>query len=153
MYTSLTIADPLFLRLIQECLSLENRLGCHGATDLVLKTDNNSQGLQGIKKLVFESDWKACLSEASQHPLLPKLPLISPGPNCGTWVWIMAHWAQLHYRLCIPLSPSVLTRPFGVVHTTGFVWYTTWLVPGNTFAPLGLKSNYDIHSATRLISN
>ena len=40
---------------------------------------------------------------------------------------------------------------FGVVHTTWFVWYTTWLVPGNPFAPFGLNSNYDIHSATRLI--
>ena len=35
---------------------------------------------------------------------------------------------------------------FGVVRTT-------WLVPGNPFAPLCLNSNYDIHSATRLISN
>ena len=26
---------------------------------------------------------------------------------------------------------------------------TTWLVPGNPFAPLGLNSNYDIHSATK----
>ena len=33
------------------------------------------------------------------------------------------------------------------------LWCTTWLVPGNSFAPLGLNSNYDIHSATRLISN
>ena len=56
MYTSLTIADPLSLRLMQECLSLESKLNCHGATDLVLKTDNNSQDLRGIKKLVFESD-------------------------------------------------------------------------------------------------
>ena len=40
-----------------------------------------------------------------------------------------------------------------VVHTTWFVWCTAWLVPGNPFAPLGLNSNYDIHSATRLISN
>ena len=56
MYTSLTIADPLSLRLVQECLSLESKLNCHGATDLVLKTDNNSQDLRGIKKLVFESD-------------------------------------------------------------------------------------------------
>ena len=67
MYTSLTVADPLSLRLVQECLSLENKLDCHSASDLVLKADNNSQGLRGIKKLILESDWKACLSEASQH--------------------------------------------------------------------------------------
>ena len=28
---------------------------------------------------------------------------------------------------------------------------TTWLVPGNPFAPLGLNSTYDIHSTTGLI--
>ena len=67
MYTFLTIADPLSLRLVQGYLSLESKLNCHGATDLVLKTDKNSQDLRGIKKLVFESDWKACLSGASQH--------------------------------------------------------------------------------------
>ena len=67
MYTSLTIVDPSSLRLVQECLSLENKLDCHGATNLVLKADNNSQGLRGIKKLILESDWKARLSEASQH--------------------------------------------------------------------------------------
>ena len=36
---------------------------------------------------------------------------------------------------------------FGVVHTTWFVWCTTWIVPGNPFAPLGLNSNNDIRSA------
>ena len=73
MYTSLTIADPLSLKLVQEYLSLENKLDCHSATDLVLKADNNSQGLRGIKKLILESDWKACLSEASQHQSLTTL--------------------------------------------------------------------------------
>ena len=66
MYTSLAIADPLSLTLVQKCLSLEDKLDCHGVIDLVLKADN-SQGLWGIKKLIIESDWKACLSEASQH--------------------------------------------------------------------------------------
>ena len=32
------------------------------------------------------------------------------------------------------------------------MWRTTWLVPGNPFAPLGLNSNYDIHSTTGLTS-
>ena len=67
MYTSLTIADPLSLRLVQECLSLENKLDCHSETDLVLRVDNNFQGLWGIKMLILESDWKYCLSETSQH--------------------------------------------------------------------------------------
>ena len=48
---------------------------------------------------------------------------------------------------------SVLARPFWSGGTTWFVWCTTWLVPANPFASLCLNSNYDIHSATRLISN
>ena len=109
MYTSLTIADPLSLRLVQECLSLESKLDCHGATDLVLKTDNNSQDLRGIKKLVLSLTGKPVSVKQVNvrvHPLLPKLPLIPLGPNCGTWLWIMAHKAQLHCRLCIALSPD-----------------------------------------------
>ena len=35
MYTFLAVANPQSLRLIQECLSLENKLDCHGVTDLV----------------------------------------------------------------------------------------------------------------------
>ena len=34
MYTSLAVANPQSLRLIQEYLSLENKLDCHGATNL-----------------------------------------------------------------------------------------------------------------------
>ena len=67
MYSSLAAVDPLSLRLIQECQSLENKLDCRGVTDLVLEADNNSQGLRGIKKLILETDWKACLNEASRH--------------------------------------------------------------------------------------
>ena len=52
------------------------------------------------------------------------------------------------------LTSSVFSLGFfSVVPTTWFVWRTTWLVPGNPLAPLGLNSNYDIHSGTRLISN
>ena len=39
-----------------------------------------------------------------------------------------------------PLKVSVLLCLFEVVRTTWFVWCTTWLVPGNPFAPLGLKA-------------
>ena len=69
-YSTLAVICTHFwqsLRLIQECLSLENKLDCHGVTDTVLKADNNPQGLQGIKKLIFDTDWKICLSEASRH--------------------------------------------------------------------------------------
>ena len=110
MYIFLTIADPLqSLRLMQEGLSLESKLNCHGATDLVLKTDNNSQDLRGIKKLVFELDWKACLSEASQHlstSLATKIATHTTWPKLWDMAWIMAHKAQLHCRLYIVLSPD-----------------------------------------------
>ena len=109
MYTSLTIADPLSLTLVQKCLSLEEKLDYHGVTDLVLKADNNSQGLRGIKKLIFESDWKAVSVKqvnTGVHLFLPKLPPIPLGPNCGTLLWIMVHKAQLHCRFYIALSPD-----------------------------------------------
>jgi len=110
MYTSLAVANPQSLRLIQECLSLENKLDCYGVTDLVLKANNNPQGrLQGIKKLILNTDWKSVSVkqvDTRAHPLLPKSPLTPPGPNCWTWLWIMAHKAQLHYRLSTALSPD-----------------------------------------------
>ena len=59
----LAVANPQPLRLIQESLSLENKLDCHGATDLVLTILKVYTGY--IKKLILDSDWKACLSEAS----------------------------------------------------------------------------------------
>ena len=87
------IGNPQSLRLVQECLSLENMLDCHGVTDLVLKADNNPQGLRGIKKLILNTDWKISVSvkqvETRAHPLLPKSLLTTPGPNCGTWLWII----------------------------------------------------------------
>ena len=56
MYTSLAVANPQSLRFIQECVLLENKLECHGVTDLVLKADNNPQDLRGIKKLILDTD-------------------------------------------------------------------------------------------------
>ena len=47
-------------------------------------SDNNPQGLRGIKKLILDTDWKICLVDTRAHPLLPKSPLTPPGPNCGT---------------------------------------------------------------------
>ena len=55
MYTSLSVANPQSLRLIQERLLLENKLDCHSVTNLVLKANNNPQGLRGIKKLILDT--------------------------------------------------------------------------------------------------
>ena len=61
-----------------------------------------------------------------------------------------------NHCMTVPNNASWLAllqcSPFSVVRTTGFVWCTTWLVPGNRFAPLGLNVIYNIHSATRLLS-
>ena len=110
MYTSLTIADPLSLRLMQECLSLENKLDCQGATNLVLKADINSQGLWGIKKLVLESDWKARLSEASQHQstsLAAKIATHTTWPKL--WDTALDHDAQS--TAALQAVYRTLTRP------------------------------------------
>ena len=65
------------------------------ATDLVLKTDNNCQDLRGIKKLVFGSYWKVCLSEASQHlstSLAAKIATHTTWPKL--WDIALDHGAQ-----------------------------------------------------------
>ena len=67
IYSSLSITDPQSLRLIQECLSLEEKIGCHGVTDIVLDNNGDSGCIQGVKKLILEDDWDACLRETSQR--------------------------------------------------------------------------------------
>ena len=67
IYSSLSITDPQSLRLIQECLSLEDKIGCHGVTDIVLNNNGDSGCIWRVKKLILEDDWDAFLREASQH--------------------------------------------------------------------------------------
>ena len=43
----LFITDPQSLRLIQECLSLEEKIGCHGVTDIVLDNNGDSGCIWG----------------------------------------------------------------------------------------------------------
>ena len=77
------------------------------------------------------------------------VPLVNP--QCACAVELVSVLAR---PVRWPLSHPVFSLGlFGVVRTTWFVWCSTWLVPGNPFALLGLNINYDIHSATRLISN
>ena len=80
------------------------------------------------------------------HPMLTKLPLIPPGPNCGTWLWIIVHKAQLHCRLCIALSPdpaSVKSRALSVTTTppNHLISNTSSLVI-HTLSLLSLLLNY-----------
>ena len=79
-------------------------------TDLVLKTDSNSQDLRGIKKLVFESDWKACLSEASQHQ---STSLAAKIATHTTWLklWDMALDHGTQGTTALQALYHTLTRP------------------------------------------
>ena len=115
MYTSLAVANPQSLRLIQECLSLENKLDCHSVTDLVLKADNNTQGLWGIKKLILDTDWKACLSEASQHQ---STSLAAQIATHTTWpkLWDMhgsGSWRTRHTAALQALYRTLTRTSFG----------------------------------------
>ena len=98
------------------CLSLENKLDCQGVTDLVLKADNNPQGLRSIKKLILDTDWKICLSEASQHQstsLAAKIATHSTGPKM--WDMALDHGAQgttaLQALYCTLTRPSFGQKP------------------------------------------
>ena len=85
-------------------------------TDLVLKADNNPQGLRGIKKLILDTDWKICLSEASQHQ---STSLAAKIATHATWpkLWDMAldHGAQgtaaLQALYCTLTRPSFGEKP------------------------------------------
>ena len=68
--------------------------------------------------------------------------------TCTLNAVIMAHVS----RVVAALWPVFLLCLLGVVHTTWFVWCTTPSGPENPFAPLGLNSNDDIHSTTRLLA-
>ena len=45
-YTSLAAVDPQSLRLIQERQSLENKLNCHGMTDLILMENGDQRAIK-----------------------------------------------------------------------------------------------------------
>ena len=89
IYASLSITDPQSLRLIQECLSLEEKIRCHGVTDIVLSNNGDSGCIRGVNKLMLEDDWDACLREASQHQSTAIAARIA---TCTTWpkLWDMA---------------------------------------------------------------
>ena len=55
VYSELTINSPQHLRLIEECLSLEDKVGYNGVTQDVL--DGNSASVCGRTKLIAEKDW------------------------------------------------------------------------------------------------
>ena len=64
IYSSLTATDSQLLRILQECKSLEDKLGCLGATNTVL---NAEASMKEVKRRILKIDWDACLSTASQH--------------------------------------------------------------------------------------
>ena len=63
--SSLSLQQRTHILIVQECLSLEGKLNCHGATDNVL---NSKTAQKEIKKsILIKVDWETCLSEATQH--------------------------------------------------------------------------------------
>ena len=109
MYTSLVVANPQSLRLIQECLSLENKLDCHSVTNLVLKANNNPQGLRGIKKLILDTvsvkqvdtrarSYASLATKIATHTTWPKL-----------WDMALDHGAQ--GTAAVQALYRTLTRP------------------------------------------
>ena len=64
IYSSLTAKDSQSLRILQECKSLEDKLGCLGATNTVL---NAEASMKEVKRRIVKVDWDAYLSTASQH--------------------------------------------------------------------------------------
>ena len=87
------------------------------------------------------------------NPLLRLLPTCYHTPSTARALLGARGFINRVDPVGLSVSPVFSLGLFSVVRTTWFVWCTTWLVPGNPFAPLGLNCNYDIHSATRLISN
>jgi len=53
---SIASANPRSQRITQECLSLENKLGHNGATELVMEANTNPQSLQAINKQILKID-------------------------------------------------------------------------------------------------
>ena len=56
---------PQRLCLVEECLSLEDKVGCNGVTQDIL--DGYSASVWGRTKLIAEKDWEKCLCDAQIH--------------------------------------------------------------------------------------
>ena len=65
VYSELTINGPQRLCLVEECLSLEDKVGCNGVTQDIL--DGNSASARGWTKVIAEEDWEKCLCDAQIH--------------------------------------------------------------------------------------
>ena len=65
IFSTLTPNSPRHLSLIQECVSLEDKLGCHGITQEVL--DGNSVCGRGMTRLIVKTDWEKCLRDPQNH--------------------------------------------------------------------------------------
>ena len=65
VYSELTLNGPQRLSLVEECLSLEDKVGCNGVTQDVL--DGNSASARGRTKLIVKMDWEKCLCDAQSH--------------------------------------------------------------------------------------
>ena len=65
IFSTLTPNSPRHLSLVQECVSLEDKLECHGIIQEVL--DGNSVCGRGMTRLIVKTDWGKCLRDAQNH--------------------------------------------------------------------------------------
>ena len=63
--SELTLNGPQCVFLVEECLSLEDKVGCNGVTQDVL--DGNSLSTHGRTKLIVEMDWEKYLCDTQSH--------------------------------------------------------------------------------------
>ena len=106
IYSSLTAKDSQSLRILQECKSLEDKLGCLGATNTVL---NAEASMKEVKRRILKVDWDACLSTASQHDSTSVAAKISSSVSwmkLWTGPWTMGHVAPLPCKRYIVRSPG-----------------------------------------------
>ena len=91
----------------QECQSLEDKLGCPGATTTLLKAEAS---LKEVKRDILKVDWETCLSTASRHGSTAVAANIS---SSASWMklWDMALDHGPRSTAALQALYSTLTSP------------------------------------------
>ena len=107
IYSSLTAKDSQSLRILQECKSLEDKLGCLGATNTVLKAEAS---MKEVMRRILKVDWDACLSTASQHDSTAVSAKMSSSVSwMKLWDRALNHWPR--GTAALQALYRALTRP------------------------------------------
>ena len=107
IYSSLTAKDSHSLKILQECKSLEDKLGCPGATNSILNTEAS---MKEVKRHILKVDWEVCLSKASQHDSTTVASRISSSVSwLKLWDSVLDHGPR--GTAALQALYRVLTRP------------------------------------------